>query len=259
MKKAILITLGAAAVMTMASCRAVQNTAETAQPDILVTTRTAAAETDESNETTTAPSVMTSAEEALIIEKASRKIEITDAVNRTFKVADEPYCFKIPQVTISGVNTDEANKTIKNEIEKKFYENNEEAYDSDYQYFAGNNTVSVIISNMDLFGGEFVYKKVYNIDMNTGKLIQGSEIVKMSGMTDDEFFKKVKTVYTKYNKKEMKNSATKFDKNYVKKNLKKISYKYIQPYFGDNGKLYFIGEVYCNGGAGYSYENFAVT
>ena len=259
MKKAMLITLGAAAAMVLASCSAVQTTSETTRQDILVTTRTAANESFESAETTTAASVETSAEEALLIEKASRKIEITDAVNRSFKVADEPYCFKIPQVTISGVNTDEANQTIKSEIEGKFHENGENAFDSDYKYFVGNKTVSVIVSNMDLFGGEYVYEKVYNIDINTGKLISGSEIVKMAGMTDDEFFKKVNTIYTKYNNKEIKNCVTKYDKNYIKKNLKKISYKYIQPYFGDNGKLYFIGEVNCNGGAGYSYENFAVT
>ena len=141
MKKAMLITLGAAAAMVLASCSAVQTTSETTRQDILVTTRTAANESFESAETTTAASVETSAEEALLIEKASRKIEITDAVNRSFKVADEPYCFKIPQVTISGVNTDEANQTIKSEIEGKFHENGENAFDSDHKYFVGNKTV----------------------------------------------------------------------------------------------------------------------
>ena len=111
---------------------------------------------------------------------------------------------------------------------------------------------------MDLTGGEFVYVKVFNIDVNTGKLISDSEVVKLSGMTEDTFFKKVKTIYTNFDNKEIKKCTDKSEKNFIKENLKKISFKYIQPYFGDNGKLCFVGEVNCTGGAGYSYESFTV-
>ncbi len=259
MNKAILIPLGVAAVMTMASCGAVQDTAGTSLTDILVTTRTAATEINEDAGPVVATTSTSAQEEAWKFERSGREIRVTDAVNRTFKAADVKYSFKIPYVTISGVNTDDANKTIRSEIEKKFHENNENAFDSDYEFFAGNKTVSFVISNTDLFGGDFTYKKVYNIDINTGSLISGSEVVKMSGMTDDEFFKKVNAIYTKYDNKEIKNCTTKHEKNYIRKNLKKISYKYIQPYFGDNGKLCFIGEVNCTGGAGCSYESFTVT
>ena len=256
MKKAIIITLGIAAAMTMASCRSIQKTEETTQADILVTTRTAATEIAE--ETEAPVTTTTSAAEAYNYEKASRKIDVTDAFDGSFNIAGETYSFKIPKVTISGVNTDDANKTIRNYIEKEFRKDEENAFDSDYKFFVGNKTVSIVVSNMELFGGDFVHEKVFNIDINTGNLISGSEIVKMSGMTDDEFFKKVKTIYTKYDNKEIKNCATKSEKKYIKGNLKKISYKYIQPFFGDNGKLSFIGEVNCTGGAGVSYESFTV-
>ena len=72
------------------------------------------------------------------------------------------------------------------------------------------------------------------------------------------FFKQVKTIYTKFDNNEIKRCETKSEKNYIKENMKKISFKYIQPYFGDNGKLCFIGEVNCTGGAGFSYESFTV-
>ena len=260
MKKAILITLGIATVMMMASCRSVKQPAETTQAtDILVTTRTAVVETTEETRNTVVTTTTTSAVEALDYEKACRKIDITDAVNRSFKIDDETFYFKIPKVTISGVNTDAANETIKTEILKDFCkEGEEDFFDSSYKYFVGDKTVSLIISNMDLNGGEFVADKVYNIDINTGKLLTGSEVVKMSGMTDDAFFKKVKTLYTKFDNKEIKRCNSKYEKNYVKKNMKKISFKYIQPYFGDNGKLSFIGLVNCTGGAGVSYEMFTV-
>ena len=256
MKNAIIITLGLATVMTMASCRAVQNT-EATQDDILVTTRTAATESAEETE---APEITTttSAYDARNYEKTFRKIDITDAVNSTFTLEGDKYNFKIPMVTISGVNTDAANKTIRNEIEQEFHKDAEYAFDSEYNYFVGDKTVSIVVSNMDLLGGEFVCEKVYNIDINTGKLIPASEVIRMAGMTDDEFFNKVKTLYTKYDNKQIKQTTDKFEKKYVKENLKRISYKYIQPYFGDNGKLSFIGNVHCVGGAGVDYAKFTV-
>ena len=256
MKKAMVISLGIATAMMMAACSSVQQPVKTTQDDILVTTRTAATETDPPA-TATEATTTTSAVDAMNIEKASHKIEVTDAENRSFKVADEEYSFKIPQVTISGVNTEAANETIKAEIDKAFYDcEKKECFDSDYKFFVGNKTVSILVSNMDLTGGEFVYVKVFNIDVNTGKLIADSEVVSLSGMNDDAFFKKVKTIYTAFDKKEVKKCNTKYEKNYVNGNLKKISFKYIQPYFGENGKLCFIGEVNCTGGAGVSYESF---
>ena len=256
MKKAILITLGLAIGMVLASCRAMPKTTETTKQDILVTTRTAATEAAE--ETAIAPTTTTtSAVEAMNSEKEIRKIEVTDAVNRSFKIADEEFSFKIPKVTITGVNTDAANETMKSEIDKAFYENDKkENFDSDYKFFVGNKAVSILVSNMDLTGGEFVNVTVFNIDINTGKLISDSEVIKLSGMTDDAFFNKVKTIYTDFDNNEIKKCTDKFEKNFIKENMKKISFKYIQPYFGDNGKLCFIGEVNCTGGAGISFERF---
>ena len=254
MKKAIIVTLGIATILSMTACATGKKAVENTQNDLVVATmtRNAADEADATVATTT-----TTAVEAMNDAKAEFKIEITDAANRSFEIAGEKYNFKIPMVTITGVNTDEANAAIKAEIEKDFYDPEcPEAFDSNYEYYVGNKTASIIVSNMDLQGGEFIYVKAYNIDINTGKLVSGSEVVKMAGMTDDEFFKNVKTIFTKFDNTELKRCNSKSEKKYIKENLKKVSYKYVQPYFGNNGKLCFIGEVNCTGGAGVSFENF---
>lgn len=238
--------------MIMTGCTGAKRAADTdpVKPAASQTAVTKALET--TTEQTTSSSAASTKETMAAVE-----IKITDAVDRSFTVDDESYTYKIPQVTITGVNTDAANETIRTETDKQFYDgDNKEIFDSNYEYFVSNKTVSLLISNMDLSGGEFVYIKAYNIDINTGKLISGSDVVKLSGMTDDEFFGKVKTIYTKFDNAEFKRCETKDDKNYVKQNLKKISYKYIQPYFGENGKLSFIGDVNVIGGAGVSFEKF---
>ena len=258
MKNVIVYTLGIATLLSMAACSTERKTAENAGIDALASTRTAAVEATEVAEANVITTT-TSAVEAMKDVTAEFKVEITDAANRTFEINGDRYNFRIPQVTITGVNSDAANQTIKAEIEKDFCDPScPEAFDSNYEYFVGNKTASVIVSNMDLQGGEFIYVKAYNVDINTGKLVSGSDVVKMAGMTDDEFFKAVKTIYTQYDNAEFKRCTSKSEKNYIAENLKKISYKNIQPYFGKDGKLCFIGDVNCTGGAGVSFENFTV-
>ena len=256
MKKAIIVTLGIATILSMTACGTGKKAVANTQINSVVATMTRN-EADVAE--VTVATTTTTAVEALNDAKAETRIEITDAANRSFEIAGDKYNFKIPQVTISGVNTDAANAAIKAEIEKDFCDPEcPEAFDSNYEYYVGNKTASIVVSNMDLQGGEFIYVKVFNIDINTGKLLSGSEVVKMAGMTDDEFFKNLKTIFTKFDNAEIKRCNSKFEKNYIKENLKKISYKYVQPYFGKDGKLCFIGEVNCTGGAGVSFENFEV-
>ena len=244
MNTTILITLGLATALSMSGCVAAKRTADTDQGIPSVTQ----AVVTEATTTTTA---------AHKEEKAAVKIDVTDAVDRSFKIADETFTYKIPKVTITGVNTDAANETIRTEIDKEYYDgDNKELFDSNYEYFVGNKTVSLVVPNTDLSGGEFITVKVYNVDINTGKLLTAGEVVKLSGMTDDEFFGKVKGIYTKYNNEEYKRCSGKEEKSYISENLKNISYKFVQPYFGANGKLCFIGEVNCTAGAGVAYESF---
>ena len=187
-------------------------------------------------------------------------IDVTDAVDRSFVFDGEKYSFKLPRITIAGVNTDEINETIRTEIEKAYYEGeNREVFDSKYKYFVNGNLVSILVSNMDLSGGEFEYVKVYNIDALTGKIIAGNEIVKLASMTDEVFFDKVKDLYTKFNKAQSRsNNLDEIDKLALEENLEQISYQFVQPYIGSNGKLCFVGDVFCTGSSGVAFENFEV-
>lgn len=192
--------------------------------------------------------------------KSELIIDVTDAVDRTFVYDGEKHSFKIPKITIAGVNTDEINKTIRTEIEKAYYEGeNKEVFDSKYQYFVNNNLVSVIVSNVDLFGSEFEYLKVFNIDASTGKLITADEVVKLAGLTDGEFFGKVKDLYAKFNNLQLTlEDIGEEDKIALAENFEQISYQFVQPYIGSNGKLCFVGDVFCTGGSGVAFENFEV-
>ena len=112
---------------------------------------------------------------------------------------------------------------------------------------------------MDLFGGEFEFVKVYNIDATTGKFVAGNEIVKLAGLADDTFFAKVRELYAKFNSLQLNiEDLDEGDKIALEENFEQISYHFIQPYIGSNGKLSFIGDVFCTGGAGVSFENFQV-
>ena len=85
---------------------------------------------------------------------------------------------------------------------------------------------------MDLTGGEFVYVKVFNIDVNTGKLISGSEVVSLSGMNNEAFFKKVKTI--------SKGGTVSWTDKKAKTNGKTYSYKvraFVKDPSADSGML----------------------
>ena len=250
MKKIIVAALGIATLMSMSGCVSIKSLAETIHP---VSVASMDKEAFEITSTTTS-------EKQAKENRPVLKIDITDAVDRTFEYEGEQYSFKIPKLTISGVNTDEVNEKIRTEIEKEFYEGDKkEGYDSKYRFFVNNNLVSILVSNMDLFGGEFEYVKVYNIDALTGKLIAGNEVVKLAGMTDDAFFAKAGELYEKFNNLQLTlEDLDEGDKIALEENFEQLSYQFIQPYIGSNGKLCFIGDVFCTGGAGVSFENFQV-
>ena len=48
------------------------------------------------------------------------------------------------------------------------------------------------------------------------------------------------------------------DKIALQENFEQISYQFVQPYIGSNGKLCFVGDVFCTGGSGVAFENFEV-
>lgn len=250
MIKLVAFTLGIATLVSMAGYASVKPLAETIAPVSVASM----------DKETIGVSPAATMSKMTKDKMAKLKVGVTDAVDRSFVFDGEKYSFKLPRITIAGVNTDEINETIRTEIEKAYYEGeNREVFDSKYKYFVNGNLVSILVSNMDLSGGEFEYVKVFNIDALTGKIIAGNEIVKLAGMTDEVFFDKVKDLYTKFNKAQSRsNNLDEIDKLALKENLEQISYQFVQPYIGSNGKLCFVGDVFCTGGAGVAFENFEV-
>lgn len=250
MIKLVAFTLGIATLVSMAGYASVKPLAETIAP-------VSVASMDKETIGVSPAAIMSKMTKDKM---AKLTVGVTDAVDRSFVFDGEKYSFKLPRITIAGVNTDEINETIRTEIEKAYYEGeNREVFDSKYKYFVNGNLVSILVSNMDLSGGEFEYVKVFNIDALTGKIIAGNEIVKLAGMTDEVFFDKVKDLYTKFNKAQSRsNNLDEIDKLALKENLEQISYQFVQPYIGSNGKLCFVGDVFCTGGAGVAFENFEV-
>lgn len=250
MIKLVAFTLGIATLVSMAGYASVKPLAETIAPVSVASM----------DKETIGVSPAATMSKMTKDKMAKLKVGVTDAVDRSFVFDGEKYSFKLPRITIADVNTDEINETIRTEIEKAYYEGeNREVFDSKYKYFVNGNLVSILVSNMDLSGGEFEYVKVFNIDALTGKIIAGNEIVKLAGMTDEVFFDKVKDLYIKFNKAQSRsNNLDEIDKLALKENLEQISYQFVQPYIGSNGKLCFVGDVFCTGGAGVAFENFEV-
>lgn len=250
MIKLVAFTLGIATLVSMAGYASVKPLAETIAPVSVASM----------DKETIGVSPAATMSKMTKDKMAKLKVGVTDAVDRSFVFDGEKYSFKLPRITIAGVNADEINETIRTEIEKAYYEGeNREVFDSKYKYFVNGNLVSILVSNMDLSGGEFEYVKVYNIDALTGKIIAGNEIVKLAGMTDEVFFDKVKDLYTKFNKAQSRsNNLDEIDKLALAENFEQISYQFVQPYIGSNGKLCFVGDVFCAGGAGVAFESFEI-
>ena len=138
------------------------------------------------------------------------------------------------------------NKKIKNEANKRVKKYEEGVY---YTYYVSDKAVSVLVMFHGFKDFDITYK-VYNISIETGKLLSDADFIKLYGITDKEFFDQVKKQYNKdafgvmkvgkkYTKKELQRI-----KKLRKKNLKRVSYKYVTPYLTKWGKLDFVGSTY---------------
>ena len=184
---------------------------------------------------------------------AKKSIKVTNAVNKTFKSDKIIYLFKIPKVTISGVDTSDANKRIKDATYAYYKGGNKKHYAASYKYFINKKTVSILVCVTRLAESDPTYVYVYNIKISSGKLISDGELVKLYGTTTKSFFSKVKSIYKKFNKAETKIGG---GKEWTSENLKKVSYRYIHPYINSKGHLCFIGETNRSGGSGFGYTSF---
>lgn len=199
----------------------------------------------------------------------SRGIAVLDSPNSTvIEVDGEKHDFKIPMIRIPDVPVSLTNKSIEKQVNKfnihktKQYLNS--PYDSHYRYHITEKTITIIVDFWRINGGEDERDElIFNIDIKTGDLMSGSQVVKLFGMTDKQFFSKVKTCYKNFYMLESKNrendpKAKKMAKTLYDKNLKLISYKYIVPFVDENGRLMFAGKVNYLAAGGYGYLFFSI-
>jgi len=160
-------------------------------------------------------------------------VKVTNAVNK--KIKNDPYIggthnYKIPKVTISGKNMKSINNKILKNVKKYSTE-----YTVGYTYYVDKNIVSIFVYINSEWDSPNGYHQVYNISVETGKLLNDSDVVKMWGSTDKKFFSTVKTLYLKLGKRFNEGSDI-LDHNAV-------SYKSIDPYIGKNGHLCFVSHL----------------
>ena len=215
------------------------------------------------------PTTTTTTEPSETVKPDDRGIAVLDSPNSTvIDVDGETHDFKIPMIRIPDVPVSLTNKAIERQVNKfnihktKQYLN--APYDSHYRYHITEKTITIIVDFWRINGGEDERDElIFNVDIKTGELMSGSQVVKLFGMTDKQFFAKVKVCYKNFYDLERKNrdndpKAKKMAKTLYDKNLKLVSYKYIVPFVDENGRLMFAGKVNYLAAGGYGYLFFSI-
>ena len=175
------------------------------------------------------------------------KVKVSTAVSKTSVIGGKNHPYKIPKVTISGRNTNAANKTMKNEL-SKYNLKGANAREITYSYYVSNKLVSILVHISNNETDSYNNYKVYNISIASGKLVKDSKVVKLYGLSNKKFYSMVRRTYKFY--KGGSSVPANESKKIIKANLKRVSYKYVEPYIGKNGNLCFVGNVKCYGGSG---------
>ena len=187
---------------------------------------------------------------------AKPKVKVSSAVSKISYVGSAKLPYKIPQVSISGKNTDAVNKKIKSDLGKVPLKGSG-ARGINYSYYANSKIVSILVCISDNDKKTVNTYKAYNISVSTGKFVKDKEVIKLYGTTTKKFFAKVRTTYKKFGGGPSAPGSVK--KKLIKKNRKRVTYKHLEPYIGKNGHLCFIGYVEYYGGAGKGYRVFDAT
>ena len=187
---------------------------------------------------------------------AKPKVKISNAVSKTATVGGAKLPYKIPKVTITGKNTDAANKKMKSDL-GKYDLKGSSARSITYSYHTSSKLISILVHISDNDSTTVDTYKVYNIAVSSGKIVGDSTAVKLAGSSTKKFFAKVKDTYKKFGGGS--GAPSSFAKTAQKQNLKRLSYKYLNPYVSKNGHLCFIGYVSYYGGAEKGYRVFDAT
>lgn len=169
---------------------------------------------------------------------------VTDALKQEFMNYDDYMTRRIPGVFINGKNTDAVNSKIMADADE--YPAGYDAVTTEvcYSYRVVNNYVSVCMYvNTDLntaYGRHFY---VYCISIDTGALVEPSEMIHDYGMSDDALFELVYTQYRALYEKWLERGASDYYQSLYEDNLNRINYDEVRPFFSPDGDLCFIGHI----------------
>lgn len=184
------------------------------------------------------------------------KVNVSDAVSTISVVGNSKRSYKIPRITITGKNTDAANKKIKSDL-SKWPTKGANARGIIYSCHAHGKVASILVRISDANPDTSDTFKVYNVSIKTGKLVSDSSMVRLYGSSGRKYLAKVKAAYKRFGGG---SAATASEaKKMTKINLKRATYKYTTPYIGNNGHLCFVGYVHYHGGTGSGYRLFDTT
>ncbi|MCR4776722.1 MAG: hypothetical protein K5869_10150 [Saccharofermentans sp.] len=190
----------------------------------------------ETTEATVAPPATT--KEPTPTPTPAPKVTVTDQLRKTYKASRINYVYKIPAVSIEGMDMTAVNSKIKNDViqtqkkNKKGMPKNIKNFGTTYSYFNDGRVLSICIASYrkpDDLAYLPVYN-VYNISLRTGKLLTPAEFMEMQGLTDTEFFTLLK--------------------NNKISTVKSMNYSYVRPFLSKTGKLCIVttaknGRQYC--------------
>jgi hypothetical protein len=174
-----------------------------------------------------------------VTEKVSPEIKVYDAVNERFSSErfGDKTMFAYPEISIEGENTDSANAEIEKDLGKYCKGNKLGKYAAQYTYYISENVVSILVEMCRTKNDPRVEYYVYNISIETGKLLKDEELITLYGTTDEDFFEKVKETYNSYYKD---GKITQKEKDDL---LKEMNYRNLYPYIGKNGHLCFAVSI----------------
>lgn len=192
-------------------------------------------------------------------------VSVTDAVNETYTATDPTtgssytYHFVIPKVTISGKDMDAVNESIYKSVNSiSRFTNQMRSPETSYIYTIDNGILSIILKSEHHENPFQVQYRIYNISIESGKLITPAELLALRGMNEEEFFDVVEGFY-----KEAADQAAKSDKaieyygsyedayeNYYNNNCQyNLNLDAVRPFIAKNGNLCFACCVFTAEGA----------
>lgn len=208
--------------------------------------------TEEVSEVATAPDAHSSeATDELVV-------EVVDGAS----YSSESETYVIPAIRVNGEDLG-INQEIHDEIYAVMERNG--AFDSgqyfsmSYEWGLKDNVVSVYVgmSWIDCASDRFVY----NVDCKTGERLTVSEMCQLYGITEEEYYTKVKEGLAKYYDESVATDGLPVDtvENGKEKTYAEDNIKYAIPLIKPDGHLYAVGRCYTFAQAGVDYPHIKIT